>query len=445
MIPRKVSRWPLSIKRSSRKKAWSEKFRLVFLCLLPAAAGLALPASAVPAQTRLAGKVPERLKQPGVEKLKPLFCRATPVAAKYSNSSSGYTAMVVGPDGRVYVGTANYYDYGYWLAYNPKDRSVVPVLDIMAVTAEYLFDVNTQGKTHTKLAVGPDGKIYGGTKQGHELFRTRPEIGEQPGGYPGGHLLCFDPVAGIAQDLGILRAQDGLMNCIVDRQRRRIYFKTEPRTHFLIYEIDTRQVIDKGRVGTWNRYIDMDGRGDVWIPNYGRMTRYDVKRDELADLRVEVEGDGPAYSAPYACVIGGRGGERGMKLYGGDLRRIQEFDLARSGENAVPMRYACRAVPEPYEKSSDIHAMVRDRKGRICWPAVVSGSPDQLLIMRYDPDAGKAECLGYAVDTELEEHKDVKNHTAIQGADIGEDGTLYLMGTYPYYILEFPQLATDQD
>ena len=140
---------------------------------------------------------------------------------------------------------------------------------------------------------------------------------------------------GLAQDLGILRAQDGLMNGIVDHERRRIYFKTEPRMHFLIYELDTHQVIDKGRVGTWSRYIDMDDRGDVWIPNRGRMTRYDVERDELVEYKVRVPAGAPPYEKPYACVIGGGGSKlgadfnrRGMKLYGGDLRQIQEFDLA---------------------------------------------------------------------------------------------------------------------
>ena len=57
------------------------------------------------------------------------------------------------------------------------------------------------------------------------------------------------------------------MNGIVDHERRRIYFKPNRACTSLIYELDTHQVIDKGRVGTWSRYIDMDDRGDVWIPN----------------------------------------------------------------------------------------------------------------------------------------------------------------------------------
>jgi hypothetical protein len=188
----------------------------------------------------------------------------------------------------------------------------------------------------------------------------------------------------------------------------------------------------------------MDGAGNVWIPNHGRMTRYDAQSDEILDEEVKVEGTGPSYEKPYACVIGGRDGKRGMKLYGGDLRQIQEFDLARADKGVVPMRYVCRSVPEPYDQSKDIHTMIRDRKGRIYWSAIAAGSPDQLLVMRYDPETGKGECLGYAVDVELDKHENVKNnHTVIQGSTIGADGTLYLMGTYPFYILEFPQLTAD--
>ena len=350
------------------------------------------------------GPVPDALQQPEVADLEPLFCWATPVPDEYANNKSGYTACVAGPDGKVYLGTANYYDYGDWLAYNPRDRSIKRVVDLSRTIAENLYDINTQGKTHTQLAIGPDGRIYGGTKQGHELFATRPEIGEQAGGYPGGHLIAYDPRTGLAQDLGILRAQDGLMNGIVDHERRRIYFKTEPRMHFLIYEIDTHQVIDKGRVGTWSRYIDMDDRGDVWIPNRGRMTRYDV----------------------------------------GDLRQIQEFDLAGADSGVVPMRYVCNSVPEPFAESSDIHTMIQDAKGRIYWTADVGQNPKQTLIMRYDPHRGQGECLGYVVDAEFAAHRDLHNGLgSIQGSAIGPDGTLYIMATYPYYILEFPRLTAD--
>ena len=397
-----------------------------------------------PALERLDGSVPDKLKQPDAAGLKPLFCRFTPVPEAYHTDKSGYTAFAVGPDGKVYLGTARYCDYGYWLAYDPSDRSFTPVVDIRIAVAENLFDVNTQGKTHTDLVVGPDGKIYGGTKQGHELFGTRPEIGEQAGGYPGGHLLSYDPARGVAEDLGILRSQDGLMNCVIDPQRRRIYFKTEPRTHFLIYEMDTHQVIDKGRVGTWGRYIDMDGQGNVWIPNHGRLTKYDAVKDELAEFAVHVVGEGPPYRKPYACVIGGNGSQRGMKLYGGDCRRIQEFDLARAAAGAVPMRYACRAVPQPYKESTDVHTMIRDKKGRIYWSADVSGSPKLLLVMRYDPKTERAECLGYTVDVQWDKHPSAQNGIgSVQGSALGADGTLYLMGTYPYYVLEYPRLAAD--
>ncbi len=412
---------------------------------------LALAAGSAHAGPSLTGVVPEKLKQPDAAKLKPLFCRFTPVPEAYHNQKSGYTAFVAGPDGKVYLGTARYYDYGYWLAYDPKDRGFTPVVSMRLALGEDLYDVNTQGKTHTQLAVGPGGKIYGGTKQGHELFTTRPEIGEQSGGYPGGHLVAYDPTTGVVQDLGVMRPQDGLMNCIVDHERRRIYLKTEPRTHFIVYDMDTQQVFDKGRVGTWSRYVDMDDRGNVWIPNHGRVTQYDVEKDELVEYSVQVEGEGPPYRKPYACVIGGGGtkvgadfNRRGMKLYGGDFRQIQEYDLARAADGVLPMRYVCRAVPEPYEESTDIHTMIQDAKGRIWWGADVKGSPKLLLIMRYDPATKKTECLGYTVDIEWDKHETAQNGIgSIQGSAIGKDGSLYLMGTYPYYVLEYPRLTAD--
>ena len=91
--------------------------------------------------------MPAALQQPEVADLKPLFCWATPVPDEYANNKSGYTACVAGPDGKVYLGTANYYDYGDWLAYDPRDRSIERVVNLSQTIAENLYDINTQGKT----------------------------------------------------------------------------------------------------------------------------------------------------------------------------------------------------------------------------------------------------------------------------------------------------------
>ncbi len=366
----------------------------------------------------------------------PLKCNATKVPGEYHTQESGYTAFSVGTDGKVYLGTARYDDYGYWISFDPKKRTFDIAVNIRELVNEHLFDINTQGKTHSKLIVASDGTIYGGTKQGHELFRTRPEIGEDPSGYPGGHLISFNPETGIRKDYGILRKQDGLMNGVLDEKRRRIYFKTEPRMHFVVYDLDTDQVLDKGRVGTWGRYIDMDAEGNVWIPNHGTITKYDVERDELIDLEVRVPQGDPPYYKPYACIAG----KDGTKLYGGDLTAIQEFDLAAASDSVLPMRYVCPAVPEPFKSSKDVHTMICDKKGRIYWSARVAleNAPDETLIMRYDPKSEECECLGYMVDPDTPR---MQTHTSIQGSAIGPDGSFYLMCTYPYYVAHFPKLT----
>lgn len=366
----------------------------------------------------------------------PLKCRSTAVPDEYSTYGSGYTAFTVGPDGTVYLGTARYYDYGYWVTFDPKRRAFDVAAKLGETLGEHLFDHNTQGKTHTKLIVGPDGIVYGGTKQGHELFTTRPEIGEEPRGYPGGHMVSYNPKTGQVRDHGIMRAQDGLMNCVLDAERKRIYFKTEPRTHFIVYDMKTNEVIDKGRVGTWGRYIDMDRAGNIWIPNHGRVTKYDVERDELFDLHVEVLGEGAPYKKAYACVTG----KNGTKLYGGGLSFIQEFDLTHATEDVLPMRYVCRAVPEPFESSEDVHTMVCDEKGRIYWTArvAIESGPAETLIMRYTPGDDESECLGFLVDPD---DPMLQTQTSIQGSAIGPDGSLFLMCTYPYFVAHFPKLA----
>jgi len=88
--------------------------------------------------------------------------------------------------------------------------------------------------------------------------------------------------------------------------------------------------------------------------------------------------------------------------------------------------------------------MIQGARGRIYWTADVKTDPKQTLVMRYEPQTERSECLGYIVDVEYAEYEDLHNGIgSVQGSAIGRDGTLYIMATYPYYILEFPRLTAD--
>src|SRR5205814_10008813 len=142
-----------------------------------------------------------------------------------------------------YVGSARYGGYGWLLRFKPPvaDAPGSPlfmdkVVNMQQLTGERLQGINTQGKIHAKILVGADGKVWFASKQAHEVFDTRPEF-EDPDGYPGGHLCYFDPKTGFSRSLGILQKQEGLMAGAIDDARGRLYYRSEPRDHFRVYDL----------------------------------------------------------------------------------------------------------------------------------------------------------------------------------------------------------------
>jgi hypothetical protein len=376
-----------------------------------------------------------------------LPCHVVFAPAGTTTDGSGYTAIEVGKDGKVYVGAARYGDYAWLLRFDPAARPLFmdKVVSMRQLTGEHRQGINTQGKIHAKIVVGADGRVWFASKQAHEIFDTRPEYGEDPDGFPGGHLCCFDPATGFSRSLGILKKQEGLMGGAIDDARGKLYYRSEPKNHFLVYDIATGDVRDCGHVGTACRYMAIDRQGAVYTLGRGPvLCRYDPQTGYVEDLAVKVEGPGD-YEAPYVLALGPNG-----KLYGAGVNHpwLMEFaiDHYRPGPfPEVTMRNVAPAAP-PGLPVQDIHAGVFGKDGRFYYPLNTTGLLEpggkpvaHLRLMRFDPATGKSETVGIPEVAGLDEEK-VKDTYArkdhfrlfyMQGAAVGADGTLLLLGIYP--------------
>lgn len=401
-------------------------------------------------------RTPAKETSADVAKLPALDFRVVFAPAGTTTDGSGYTALEVGRDGKVYVGAARYGGYAWLLRFDPTTPPVFmdKVVSMRELTAEDRSGINTQGKIHAKVLVGADGKVWFASKQAHEVFDTRPEYGEDRDGFPGGHLCCYDPKTGEAKSLGILMKQEGLMGGAIDDANGRLYYRSEPKNHFLVYDTRHHRVRDRGNVGAMGRYMAMDrGRAVYTVGRDGYLCRYDPATDHVEDLRIEVEGEG-GYVPPYVIAAGPNG-----KLYGlaAGHPAVMEFDIdkVRSGPfPTVTVRNVAPGAP-PGLPPEDIHAGVFGKDGRLYFPVNTTDPTDKarkplLVLMRFDPAAKKSEAVGIPRVTGFDESKvrgayarDAKFELRyMQGAAVGADGSLYLMGIYPQlHVACFPKLT----
>lgn len=387
-----------------------------------------------------------------------LPCRVVFAPQGTTTDGSGYTAIAMGKDGRLYVGAARYGDYAWLLRFDPTAKPLFmdKVVNMRQLTGERKSGINTQGKIHAKIVVGADGRVWFASKQAHEIFDTRPEYGEDSDGYPGGHLCYYDPKTGFSRSVGILKKQEGLMGGVIDDDRDKLYYRSEPKNVFLVYDIATGEVRERGHLGAACRYMAMDDKGRVYTNGRGAtLCRYDPNTDYLEDFAIKVEGIGD-YEPPYVLVMGPNG-----KLYGLGVSHpwIMEFAIAKVREGRFPevtMRNVAPASPPGYPVQ-DIHAAVFGKDGKLYYPLNTTGPLEKdgkpeahLRIMRFDPATGKAVTVGVPqlVDFDEKKVKHVYTRPAkfrlfyMQGAAVGEDGSLYLMGIYPQlHVACFPELT----
>jgi sugar lactone lactonase YvrE len=397
-----------------------------------------------------------------------LACRLVFAPEATTTEASGYTAIEVGRDGQVYVGSARYGDYAWLLRFPGTSllgkkgfpaqlpTFMEKVVSMRDLSGEQREGINTQGKIHAKIVVGADGRIWFATKQAHESFAARPEYGEDPLGFPGGHLCYYNPATGFARSLGIPKHQEGLMAGAIDDARQTLYYRSEPKNHFLVYDLKTGTTSDRGNVGTQCRYMAIGKQGRVYtLGRDATLCRYDPETGYVEDLRINIEGAGN-YKEPYVIAMGPNG-----KLYGasGGHPSIMEFDIdaeQRGTSQTVTMRNVASASP-PGLPVIDIHAGVFGLDGRFYFPLNTSDpakvrnrSAHKLFLMRFDPQTKQTELVGTPDIQDFDEEKvkhvyireNVYHLDHMQGAAVGPDGTLYLMDIYPQLnIACFPGLT----
>ena len=342
-------------------------------------------------------------------------------------SDSQCTSLAVGPDGTVYISMSSS-SASYLIRYDPGSGDVQGLLRLTSGGASAI---------QISLLNMSAGNLYAATRHA-ELPEDLPEYGEDSSGYPGGRLFRYYPGSRVA-DLGILKQQEGLLAAGADPLRGKLYFLSQPKGHFLVYDAAAGTVEDKGEIGTWSLRPVTTGDGSAYLPAGGSgfpvMTKYDPTSEELLDLPIQIIGASD-YVAPAALCPG----PDDTRLYGAspESEYLMEFDL--SPEDSVTLRFVARIMSEEYQVEQ-IGDMVLGNDGRIYYPCLARSafeSEPRLHILRYDPQTGAREDLGIP-------RPDGPSGQRVVDAATGPDGTLYLaIAEPPNPVIFFPELTSPE-
>jgi hypothetical protein len=352
-----------------------------------------------------------------------------------------WAALFAASDGKVYVGLACHGCSGHLVQYDSKRDKMADLGDLNALTGENGNGTGPQSKIHARFGEGQDGRIYFATHGGWWFDYARYAT---PEGYPGSHYMAYDPRSGVVQDFGIGPRYEGMNTGAYDPKFNRIYGLTNPRAHFVYYDVATGAKVDKGRINNWEsicRTLGIDDQGNVYGSfGAGHIFKYSPKTDAIEELeeRIPIRAKGISLGRDYdksesawRVVVWDKSTRT---FYGVDESESALFSfrpdapadqaVKRLGQMAIPSLAASREVP--YATLS--LALGHDRK--LYYAASEKefdyGGSDAVAkashLMTYDLQTSSIEDLG---EMRLPDGRPV---LGTNSADTGPDGTIYFVG-----------------
>jgi hypothetical protein len=200
-------------------------------------------------------------------------------AAHSSWGSIGYSAR----HNKVFVSTTDHRERVALYEYDVA-TGTLRMLGFLAELAN-LRDREWQGKIHSYIVEGPDGRMYFGTDGGNA---RQGRLMDHPHGYGGGFFFAWDPATGTLANLGKGLRYESLKNIAVDSVSGRIYGITFPQAHLLIYDPRADELRDLGRLMSFHvpRCLLTDWWGNAYYVDWRqRLVKYERESDQLLFAR----------------------------------------------------------------------------------------------------------------------------------------------------------------
>jgi hypothetical protein len=304
---------------------------------------------------------------------------------------SAITALVIGPDGKVYGGTSADRPGKEAYLFRYKEGNDVEVLGKLSPA------IPGQQKIWHALVAGADGKLYGGT------WTDAKEGGKQPAG----HLFRYDIQAGKAVDLGIVSEGEGVFTLTSNDEKTIVYGITTPSC--LLFSCD----ISKGKI----RII-----GDVMasIKTYlnpppttkdGKLVVTDVGEEKGRGWERSIGGSAwkKRYFPPRAIICDNQGNVWGSRDQGYFFKYDLKQDKILDSQVQMPLAIG---TEDAVITEISIDSLVKDKEG-----VIYGGTYSDGYVFKMNPVTGDVINLGKPI-----------REQRIRSLTMGPDGMLYGIG-----------------
>ena len=357
-----------------------------------------------------------------------------------------YSALLVGRDKNIYMATCDLRRPAYLIRLNPQSGEIERLGNMQDVTGECDPEQIPQSKIHTQLIEDNSGRIWFGT---HNEEMYNPGFGSlevYPKGYPGGHLVNFDPKTGKFTDFGIhfpqkVKAPKSFRECGLyylsmtrDPQRDILYTLIGDKIHIAAFDMKDGALLDcqpaplpypyadhlerRGTGFQQCRDLRVGADGNVYtFTHSGQLMRYlpAEKRIELLDIWVP-GGTKALQNIPYAMVTN----PDHTKIYGNGSLCGNIFELT-----IIPGKQpVMRDLGIPYQvtpEESTIHGITMGLDGVLYF---IGSSHTNATFYSLDP---KSEALTYHGPVSFDNLNGAKPKKS-WAACTAPDGTLWYAG-----------------
>ena len=209
-------------------------------------------------------------------------------------------ALTTAPNGKLYIGICGELTGGlsvFLAEYDPETGNT----EYLAEIGEALGRSGKDGKTtpiskvHYAMIPGHDGKLYcathfSGPPEEDVVWRPWQTWDDPVRMACGLALFTYDTNTGEQDNHGIICPNEGCRASCFAEKRRLMYIATWPRNHFVVYNFDTHEVFDAGRIGNTNPlsiWTDEDENGYT-VDDLGEIICYKADEKRIYNTGVKI-------------------------------------------------------------------------------------------------------------------------------------------------------------